>query len=169
MFAATWRQSDMNADVRVSRLVAGFGVAALIGLGVFGLFAWRSVTVQHAPPNEALRRFTEIRNALAGLEPIVSVNAEGRFVRRGAPDSEPRQIKLLRVLAYRTGEQRLVRANIPFWFVSAKGPAVQWSLRGTGFDLNRLGLTASDLKRYGPTLVFDETRENGDRLLVWTE
>ena len=155
--------------MRVSRLVAGFGVAALIGLGVFGLLAWRTVTVQHAPPNEALRRFTQVRDAFAGLEPIVSVSGEGRFVRRSAPESEPRQIKLLRVLAYRATEQRLVQANIPFWFVSAKGPAVQWSLRGTGFDLNRVGLTASDLKRYGPSLVLDETRDNGDRLVVWTE
>lgn len=75
----------------------------------------------------------------------------------------------LRVLAYRTPQQRLVQADVPFWFLRLKGPAVQYALRGTGLDLEQLGVSPADLERYGICLLLDETRTNGDRLLVWTE
>jgi hypothetical protein len=73
------------------------------------------------------------------------------------------------VLAYQAGEQRLVAADVPFWFFRLKGPAAQYALSGTGLDLKRLGITAADLERHGPAVVIDHTRPNGDRLLVWTE
>ena len=141
----------------------------MAGLALFGLLAWRSVEVEHAPPSEALRRFTEIRDRFTGSDPILRVDAEGRMVRRNPPETETGRPKYLRVLTYRSSEQRLVHASIAFWFLTVKGPAVQFALRGTGLDLNRLGITASDLKRYGPCLVLDEARVDGSRLLVWTE
>lgn len=80
-----------------------------------------------------------------------------------------RAAKRLYALAYRTSERRLLHAEVPFWFLKVKGPAMQVSLRETGFDLERLGITAAELQRYGPSLVLDETSTNGDTLLVWTE
>ena len=62
-----------------------------------------------------------------------------------------------------------MRADVPFWFLKTKGAALQDPLHGTGLDLERLGVTPADLERYGVCLVLDETRANGDRLLVWTE
>jgi hypothetical protein len=35
--------------------------------------------------------------------------------------------------------------------------------------LDRIGVSPADLERYGVCLILDETRKNGDRLLVWTE
>jgi hypothetical protein len=48
----------------------------------------------------------------------------------------------------------------------AGGPA---ALRGSGFDLDRLGLTPGDLARQGRGIILDETFAGGDRLLVWAE
>ena len=42
-------------------------------------------------------------------------------------------------------------------------------MRDTGFDVDALKLTASDLERAGARVILDETRPGGDRLLVWTE
>jgi hypothetical protein len=97
------------------------------------------------------------------------VGAGRTLTRRPPPTIRASPVSVLRVLAYRIPEQRLVRAAVPFWFLKVKGPAVQYALRDTGLDLDRLGITASDLEQYGPAVVFDETRHNGDRLLVWTE
>ncbi|MEX2271757.1 MAG: hypothetical protein WD690_09815 [Vicinamibacterales bacterium] len=47
--------------------------------------------------------------------------------------------------------------------------AAQFLVRGTGLDLERQQISARDLERYGPSVVIDHTRPNGDRLLVWTE
>ena len=145
------------------------GAIALAVLSVFSLLAWRSVTVEQAEPDLALSRFTAVRDLFGGTEPVLRVNSDGSVVRRSPPDNQPTKPTHLHALAYRNPEHRLVRADVPLWFLKAKGPAIQYFLRGTGLDLKRLGVTASDLQRYGPCLVLDETRTNGDRLLVWTE
>jgi hypothetical protein len=153
-----------------SRVLSWLAVAALAGIGAFGFVAWQSVTVEEAPLNEALRRFTEIRSRLAGMEPMLQIDASGVVTRRQTPEVSPAMRPTrLRVLAYRAHQQRLVHADAPFWFLKMKGPAVQYSLRDTGLDLERLGVTPTELQRYGVCVVFDETRTDGDRLLVWTE
>jgi hypothetical protein len=63
----------------------------------------------------------------------------------------------------------LVRAHVPFWFLTLKGPAAQFALRGTGLDPGRLGASPADLKRYGTSVVLDEVSSDGGRLLVCTE
>jgi hypothetical protein len=78
-------------------------------------------------------------------------------------------IARLKALAWRDGDRQLVSADTPFWFVKLKGPAARFALEGTGFDLDRLGLTAADIERVGPGIVVDHAGADGNRLLVWTE
>ena len=145
-------------------------ITALAGLSVFGVLAWRSVTVERLDSDPALRRFAAIRDQFGGWEPILRVDSAGKIERRPLPDNDPgTHATVLHALAYHVSDRRLVRAEVPFWFLKAKGPAVQYSLRGTGVDLKRLGLTPRELERYGPCVVLDEARANGDRLLVWTQ
>lgn len=162
------RQAMTKGRIRTRHLVIAIGTAALIGIGVFGILAWQRVAFEHAEPDRALKQFTDVRNLLPG-EPILRVDASGRVLRRTPPAGDPSPPKHLYVLAYREMERQLVRATVPFWFLRAKGPALQYSLRGTGLDLQRLGITPADLRRYGAALVLDERSANGDRLLVWTE
>jgi hypothetical protein len=153
-----------------SRVLSWVGIAALAGIGIFGVLASHSLTVEEAQPDEALRRFAKIRQRLAWTDPMMQVDEAGGIRRRERTEhSEMVRPTRLRVLAYRVPEQRLVHAEVPFWFLKVKGPATQYALRGTGLDLDRLGVTPADLERCGVCLVLDETRTNGDRLLVWTE
>jgi hypothetical protein len=148
---------------RHSRLLSRLGVAAVAGMAVFGFLVWRTVTVEQALPDEALRRFSDVRDRLVSTEPMLRVDATGAITRRKVPaESGSAPLTRLRVLAYRVPQQRLVRADVPFWFLKVKGPAVQYSLRGTGLDLERLGVTPGDLEQYGPCVVLDETSKNGD-------
>ena len=153
---------------RDARFIFWIGVAATAGAALFGFLAWRSVTVEEVEPNDALRRFADIRKRLPGTEPILHVDAGGIVTRREVPPASPRATRLY-VLTYLAPVERLARADVPFWFLKMKGPGVKYAFRGTGFDLERLGITPADLERYGVCVVLDETRENGDRLLVWTE
>lgn len=154
---------------RDARLLFWFGVAAVVGIGLFGFLAWRSVTVEEVQPGDALRRFAEIRDRLPQAAPVLHVDANGLVTRRVPADGKTQRATRLHVLAYVMSVRRLVRADAPFWFLKMKGPGVQYAFRGTGFDLDRLGLTPDDLERYGVCLILDEIRTNGDRLLVWTE
>jgi hypothetical protein len=153
-----------------SRFLAWVVVAALAGIATFGVLAWHGVTTERAEPDEALRRFEAIRRGLGSAEPILQIDEAGTVTRRPAPAlGQSAPPTRLVVLAYRAPEQRLVRADVPFWFLRLKGPAVQYALRGTGLDLEHLGVSPAELARYGACPILDETRTNGDRLLVWTE
>lgn len=161
--------SDL-APSRNTRVLAWLACAALVGIGAFAFLAWRTITIEEAESADAFRRFSQVRDRFGSTEPMLRIDAAGVITRREAPaETKTTHLTRLRVLAYRVPEKRVVRADVPFWFLKVKGPAAQYALRGTGLDLERLGVTAAELERYGPCVVLDETRTNGDRLLVWTE
>jgi hypothetical protein len=121
-------------------IAASVGVA-LLGLSGFGIVLWRSVHVDQADAADARRRFEEIRHDFPSA-PLIAWDAGGRLTRnapRAARGPRPSQ---LHVLVYRLREERLVQADAPLWFYKIKGSAVNYALRGTGFDLAALGLTA---------------------------
>ena len=156
--------------MRISHIVILLILGAVIGFSIFGVMVTRAVKTEEAAETEALARFTEARAAFGTAEPMLDLDATGGLVaRRQEPDSTGKAISRLRVLAYQTNRQRLIEAEVPFWFVKLKGPALQFAVRGTGFDLKSLEVTPGDLERHGPGLILDESAPNGDRLLVWTE
>ena len=156
--------------MRTRRVVLVLLAGAVVGFALFGLLAYRAVSVEDAAAPEALRRFESIQASLGGRPPLIGLDDAGNVIRRTAPPStSPRPVRRLGVLAYQADEQRLVTADVPMWFFKLKGPAAQYLVRGTGLDLERLQITASDLERYDPSVVVDHARSNGDRLLVWTE
>jgi hypothetical protein len=158
--------------MKPSRIALAIAVAALVAMSIFGNLVYRAVSVTEASPSEALIRFTAVRKRFADQVPMLEVEASGRITRSAAPPgaaSAVPGVKRLEVLGYRAAEERLVTAHVPFWFLSLKGPALQFAVRDTGLDLERLGLTAEDLARHGPGLVLDQVSPNGDRLLVWAE
>jgi hypothetical protein len=156
--------------MRASRILLLLAVVAALGVAVFVYLASQAVTVEHADESDAKRRFQAARDAFGSAAPMLEVDAAGRVVRRASPPSEEgHHLARLRILVYQVQERRLVRSDVPFWFVTLKGPALQYVVRGTGVDLERLGITAADMQRHGPGPILDETRANGDRILVWVE
>ena len=148
------------------RIAAWVLVAGALGLLTFAVLAWRAVSVQQAEASVALQQFEAVRASMQGI-PLVQRDESGRFERRVMTASDA-PVSQLHVLAHHVSGQQLVRADVPFWFFSVKGPAVQYALRGTDFDLAALNLTPSELEAAGPCVVIDEVRPNGDRLLAWT-
>jgi len=152
-----------------NQLFWSIGAVVIAALAFLAVLAWRSVTIERADPNDALRRFAQVEARFSSSEPMLRVEADGTITKKAVKASEPGRPSTLHALAYRVPEQRLVHAIVPFWFLKIKGRAVQYALRDTGVDLKRLGVTPGDLEQYGAGVVLDEARANGDRLLVWTE
>jgi hypothetical protein len=156
--------------MRPKRILILLLVAATLGLAVFAFLASNAVTVERADESDAARRFLAARAAFGSALPMLEVEPSGRVVRRPSPPREGAgHLERFRILVYQAQQRRLVQADAPFWFVSIKGPALQYAVRDTGVDLDRLGVTAADLQRHGPGPILDETRQNGDRVLVWVE
>jgi hypothetical protein len=133
----------------------------------FALMAWQAVSVQHVDPNQGLNEFEAVRARIKGV-PLVRRDESGRFERRITTAGDA-PASTLHVLAYRVSGRQLVRADVPLWFLRVKGPAVQYALRGTDFNLAALNITAGELQAAGPGIVIDEARSNGDRVLAWTD
>jgi hypothetical protein len=151
------------------RVALVFLACAVGGVLIFGGLVWRAVTIKEAAPATASEEFAAARVALPGRA-LVDIDDQGRVTRReSAPDRAPQPINRLKAMAYQPRLGRIVRADVPFWFLKLKGPAARLALRDTGVDLERLALTPADLERYGPRIVVDQLSSSGSRLLVWTE
>ncbi len=146
-------------------------IAALVGVSIFGTLVYQAVDVEEVGQSEAFLRFDEIQKQFANQVPMIEVDAAGLVIPGPvSPAAIPAvPLKRLEVLAYRSAGERLVVAHVPFWFFRMKRPALQFALRDTGLDLDRLQLTTETLTRHGPGLVLDQRLQNGDRLLVWVE
>jgi hypothetical protein len=151
------------------RIALVFLVCAVGGVLLLGGLMWRAVTITEAAPTTASEEFSAARAALPGRA-LVDIDEQGRVTRReSVPERAPQAINRLKAMAYQPRIGRIVKADVPFWFLKLKGPAAQLALRDTGVDLERLAITPADLERYGPRIVVDQLGSDGSRLLVWTE
>ena len=60
--------NQMSSPARRFRLwhiAVGIVVATLFGFTIFGVLAWRSITVERAGPEDAVRRFEQVRRQFA--------------------------------------------------------------------------------------------------------
>jgi len=150
------------------RIVVALVASAALGVGIFGLLTWRFVAIDRMGSVGAENNFEQALASVPSPIPLISRDGTGHFVRRRSPEAGGPPPTQLHVLAYHADGQRLVNGDVPLWFFKVKGPAVAYALRGTGFDLGALSLTAADLERAGAGVVLDETRPTGDRILAWT-
>jgi hypothetical protein len=153
------------------RLLQVLAITVIFGMWIFGWIASRQVIVQRTQDKEAERALRAQRQAIGDTLPAFDLDSGRRLARRPNNSIHHREeyASSLHVLAYYPDGGRLVRADVPIWFLKLKGPAAQLALRGTGFDLERLEATPAELQRLGPRLLLDEIWSNGNWLLVWTE
>ena len=157
--------------VRWSRVGVVLLVCGAAGVSLFAVLAWRATSSEAIGPAAAMRRLDALHARLGSAVPILSLSSDGTVINRApapadAPAAPPHRIV---VSVYRADTNRLVETRIPFWFFRIKAPAADFALEGTGLSFRRLGITADDLRRYGPRVVIDHRTAGAGRLLVWTE
>jgi hypothetical protein len=167
-------QTDAPIDPRaaasspVRAWVVLLGVVAVAGLSGVGALVSRAVRVERIEATAARAQLEEVRRQFRESPALVQRGEGGRLVRTDASGRSGAPPTILSVLAYHASSQRLIRADVPLWFLKLKGPAATLALRDTGFDLEALGLTASDLERSGPGLVLDDRSSDGSAILAFT-
>ncbi len=157
-------------SLRPSRILLIVLGAAVFGFTVFGFLASRVTTIEKMELDAVGGKFQAVIDSLDSGSPRLTRDGSGGFINTAIAASEPvARPSKLGVLFYRASENRLVRSDIPFWFFRLKGQAAKFVLRGSGFDMERLGITPKDIAEQGPGVILDESSANGDRLLVWAE
>ena len=151
-------------------LIFVFIACALAGLLIFGIMSWRATSIERLEPTAASQRVESIRQRFAGAGPVLRLGADGTVIDRRPPgNGGAHAIANIFVMTYDASARRLTETRIPFWFFRVKAPAAEYAFGGTGLDFRKLGVTAADLRRYGPALIVDHTTAAGGRLVVWTE
>jgi hypothetical protein len=158
--------------VIASVIIVGMLAAAAIGGTVF--FIYRHVHTQFTPNDKADEQFAALRARFAGQQPLIEIRRHDDPVlhREVIPaEMPPDKLENLRVLAYDTHAEKLVRVSIPFWLLRMAPTRHVSFLSDTGidFDSDRIRLTLDDLERRGPGLVLDQADRKGAQVLVWTE
>ena len=101
---------------------------------------------------------------------MLRLRADGTVIDRKPPSTNrDTDVESIIVVTYDATARRFTQTRIPFWFFRIKAPAAEYAFGGTGLDFRKLGLTAADLRGYGPALIVDHITAAGGRLVVWTE
>src|SRR4051812_35380897 len=95
------------------------GVLALTAVGGTMLFFYRHINTRFTAPENADIEFAEARSRFAGQKPLIEIRKDDdpvlhrELVASGGASGKP--LESLRVLAYDTRANKLVRVSIPFW------------------------------------------------------
>ena len=157
----------------------GLGIAIVVGMVVVALVAgagfWAyqnfAPSTEFVEPAKADQQLEQIRARFKGQAPLIAVDPDGHgaHVRAEGRPVFTGQLTSLHVAAYDPRAGKLVRFSVPFWLMRL-GKDGQWSIGdGALGGVRAEKLNVKDLEALGPGLLIDESKPNGDRVLVWTE
>ena len=154
----------------IAAVMVGVAVIAGAGFWMYQNFAPAATFVDQSAADSEL---AAIRARFGNQPPLINTSpAEGepalRKESRGAAYTG--QLQSLQLAAYDKGAGKLVRFSIPFWLLRM-APDGKMTLGDEALDdlVGREKLTVAELEAFGPGLLVDEVKPNGDRVLVWTE
>ena len=170
--------SQNNRKTWISVLIASViivGILAAAAIGGTAFFIYRHVNTEFTKTENADQQFKEARARFAGQQPLIEIRKDDdepvlhREALRAA-ESSPK-LETLRVLAYDTHAEKLVRVSIPFWLLRLAPSRHMTFLSDSGidFDSDRVHITLDDLERRGPGLILDQADRRGSQVLVWAE
>jgi len=169
--------SQSTRKTWVSVLIAAVIIVGMLAITVVGgtaYFFYRHINAQFTGEENAERQFAETRARFEGRQPLIEIQRdEEPVMHRELMASANSTVKLdsLRVLAYDSRANKLVRVSIPFWLLRmAPSPHLSFlNEYDVDFDSDRMRLNYKDLERLGPGLILDTKDRRGSRVLVWTE
>jgi hypothetical protein len=155
----------------MTQFIKVFLIAAALGLIVFFWTASQVTSIEQVDTNTASFRFRAVLEQFEDTRSMLTMDGGGRVTRRTRRSKAliPVVPTGLKILAWRGSTIGLVEVHIPMWFLRMKGPAINYLLKETKFDLQSWGLTVEELQDWGPGVVLDHQSAAGERVLIWTE
>ena len=169
----------MDRKSRQGCIWIGLGVAILVcvvGGGLLGGLAWAayqsfSFKADFIPPDAAEREFEQARAKFAGQHPLIEVGEDGaaRVVPRTAPGGSA-DVASIHVLVYSptSGSSHASRSRSG-WCASRRRAARIRFDNNDVKELHGVRITIGDIERAGPGLLLDHQRDDGSRVLIWSD
>ena len=168
----------MDRKSRQGCIWIGLGVAILVcvvGGGLLGGLAWAayqsfSFKADFIPPDAAEREFEQARAKFAGQHPLIEVGEDGaaRVVPRTAPAERRRRVDPRARLQAGRPEARTRHGPV----LAGASLAPERHLRFDNNDIKELHgvrITIGDIERAGAGLLLDHQRDDGSRVLIWSD
>ena len=159
----------------VSVLIATLSIVCVAGIVlVGGPVYWfsRHVDSHELSSAGAADEFRRERARFIGQPALVEMRPGAEpIVRRAAERSHGSPVTTLHVLGYDPNQEKLIRANVPFWLLRV-APRSSFSLTSEdSLVFGNLRLSADDIERHGQGLVLDleDIPVRGVRALAWTD
>ena len=154
-------------------LLITLGSLAAIGTISASFFFAQWTDVSNALPPEAKLAFEQALVEAGGDAPYIEIIPNGETViHRDLEPTAPTAFNELVLLAWSATDEKIVRLEIPRWFVRMKlstslNLATMVSLWLKDWDQMGLSVSFADLERRGPGLLLDHQRNDGGRILLW--
>ncbi len=141
---------------------------ALVAIGSGAYIVYTHTNAQFVDAAAGDAQIAAQRSEFEGQEPLIELRGVDEPLVHRRPDKTRREIAALHVLSYDPRARKLVRVDIPGWFLrlaSAHGSIRLANLEM--FNDERDRVTLEDLERHGPGLIVETTGRS--HVLVWTE
>lgn len=153
-------------------IVAGIAVLVAfvcVGLAVaaFSLFRQNVHVARTMSTADAIRAFDDAKAPFPDLRPVLTLDEHRLATRTRGIETRKNagRIDAVHVLAWDADKGSLANVTLPLWLLRLKpGPIVFGDI--DGLDAERVQLTADELERLGPGVVFEYESEDGDRVLL---
>jgi hypothetical protein len=160
--------------------IAGFLGLAALGIAVAtGMFAsWsdlRDASSADATTTFAASLAKAAASSPNAATPYLHIDPAGHvLVRRELEGDSPMELQTLHLLAWDPRQDKLLQVAFPFWFVRVKmNDTINLGTMATAlsgdWDNLELKVSVAELCRRGAGVVLDHTRQDGLRLLLWSE
>lgn len=154
-------------------IVAGIAILFVflgIGAAVFSVLWFReNVVVSRGTSREAAEQaFDDRRRQFPDPRPVLEFGADRRpsYAAGLEARKNPGTISTLHVLAWDADDRALATVALPMWLLRMKSGPIVFGEYVSGFDDHGVRLTAQDLEKYGPGVVFEFETPGGDRVLL---
>jgi hypothetical protein len=146
-------------------------VLCVVSLAAVLMFIRSIVHQQDADAQAAGTVMSAARATFTGAIPIIEMRPGGPVFTRPVPDAPaPSPLHTMHVLTWDPDERSLSRIDIPFGLLRWNDAPFTIAGRVTGgFSMERVGIHARDLERFGPALLFDQDMPDGTHTLIWTD
>jgi hypothetical protein len=152
-------------------VIVAAGLVAVAGYVIYQQFAFQTTTTSASSAED---EFAQVAAQFADQKPLLEIR-HGEPVlnkQRARAGGHAQPIEALHIMVWQPDERKLLRLNIPFWLLRmTKGRPIRLSGHQDGVegDPVRLNVTTEDLERFGPGLVMDHKKADGERVLVWAQ
>jgi hypothetical protein len=147
-------------------------VVIVIAVVVAGVWIFTSIVHNETmTETAATKTLDEVRARFGGVTPVIALRPTGPVLLRPAPETRPPgELRTLHILRWNIQDEEMSHVELPFAILRLRDAPFRLQMdRDNGGVSLSTSLRIADIERYGPTLLMDDRRPDGGRVVMWSD